>query len=138
MYHKPAAVVRAPVVYRNLPRKVQYRQVVKHIVKPIERKVVLEEKQPPLVFAQQSFGNGNQPHFQPKYFVAAQSDATELCNRQPTTNIVYQQNILSQNGMVSESSVNKGEVMDNNQYIQPLDLSQIYYKQSFPSSYTRQ
>lgn len=106
-------MVRSPVIYRNLPRKIQYRHVVKHIVKPVEQKVVIEEKQPPRVFTQES------------------------CNPRPTTNLVYQQNVRSQREVISGSEEPKGEVMDDNQYIQPLDLSPIYYKQSFPSSFAK-
>lgn len=133
MYHKPAAVIRSPVIYRNLPQKVQYRHVVKNIVKPIEQKVVLEEKQPPQIFTEKVATNRNQ-HMQPNYFIAQQSDASndaeeyvqsQQYNRRPASNLVYQP---------EHSDEPKREEMNGNPYNPPLEFSRIYYKQSFPSS----
>ncbi len=128
MYHKPAAVVRSPVIYKHLPRKVQYRQVVKHIVKPIERKIVLKDKQQPHICT----------HSAPKYFVGPQADAIT----DATNNVQYQQyiqrptNLFSQPETMFRADTSEGgEVVDENQYVPPLDIARVYYRQSFPAIY---
>lgn len=110
----------------------------KHVVKPIEQKIVLEERQPPHIFTQKSITNRKQNILQPKYFLAQQqSDAPDVAtecnvqcqqyNRRPTTtNIVYQP------GTDSDSDDPNGEVVDDNI---PLGFHPVYYKQSFPSSF---
>lgn len=131
VYHKPAAVVRSPVIYKNLPRKVQYRQVVKHIVKPIEQKVVLEEK-PQKYGCTKNYITNRQPR---QYVLTQQSyvpnDAREFVEAEqksgmPARNFVYERN----NQQAIESGEPQGEVMDDNDN-QPLDFTPIYYKKQF-------
>ncbi|XP_037030034.1 uncharacterized protein LOC119069918 [Bradysia coprophila] len=127
VYHKPAAVVRSPVVYKHLPRKIQYRNMVKHLVKPIEQKIVLEEKRPPKIYAR---------HSQPQYFVAQQLDASPAAtenvpcqhiNRMRLTGqLVYQPSAISSY---------EGEDMNDAQHVPPLDIARVYYRQNFPTNY---
>lgn len=114
--------MRSPVIYKNMPRKIQYRNVVKHIVKPIERKVVIEEKQPPHIFAQQTDSSNDATEFV----------QTQQHNRRQTNSFVYQQNVRSQLEGSSDSDEREGEVLDDSR---PLEFSRIYYKQSFPSNF---
>lgn len=102
--------------------------MVKHIVKPIERKIVLEEKRLPQMFIRKTIPN--QPFISKAYYVAQPTDGTvEAAENVPCQQYIRPpRNPVYQPEATSEFTVPNGQATDS---------ARIYYKQSFPSTFQK-
>ncbi|KAJ6638685.1 Chorion protein S38 [Pseudolycoriella hygida] len=116
VYHKPAAVIRSPVIYKHMPRKVQFRNIVKHIVKPIEHNVVLQRKQQSNIFPEKMFTS------RPQYFSNASNYRQSL--GRPTIRD-YEQ---------LEGVTHSRQRRMHSEDIAPSDISRMFFKPNVPST----